>query len=146
QMALARQNIPLPLTQGADTKTDDYILPPGKLSVAQNVYVTSNGTVKKRWGHVSLGNATTAGGTLGAGPGLAAYQNELVAMHNTALCSYSAAQSAFAKKGSLFSCSVTQTQIARGAVTFSQQDSATNTTTGLQLVTWYNGTNILYSI
>ena len=61
---LVKTKIPIPLTNGIDTKTDDKQLPVGTLQSANNITFESPGKLIKRNGYKSLSTATTDSATI----------------------------------------------------------------------------------
>lgn len=149
-MALDKQVIPLPFSQGVDTKTDPKQVVIGKLLTLENGVFTSRLRIKKRFGLKALGLGNTVYGGLTSGRGMTAFRDELVifgqANLTESLFSYVEADDAFANRGAMYSVNVTQSQVVRSTANQTQQDSALHPT-GLQAFVWKDsGGGCRYSI
>ena len=72
-VTLRFENVPIAFKQGLDTKTDPKQVVPGKLLLLENAHFDSLGQLSKRNGYAELGTA------LGAGIGLASFEDSLLA-------------------------------------------------------------------
>ena len=66
-MALRRDNFPINVGQGLDTKTDPKHVIPGKLLLLENGVFKKRGRIDKRNGHTKLSPKTLDGTTLNSG-------------------------------------------------------------------------------
>lgn len=133
-MALAKQNVPVILGGGIDTKTDEKVVQPGRLLALENGRFTKIGTLTKRFGYDDL-NKTVLGGTdITAGKAVAAYFNELVLMDGQKLYSYVASNDAFADRGICTAVGVRSLDVIRN--TASQKLSDVATTRGVTVYAW----------
>jgi len=60
-MALQRQTLSIPISEGIDTKTDEKQVPAGKALALENVRFQKTGKLSKRFGLIALTNATSVG-------------------------------------------------------------------------------------
>ena len=60
-MALQRQTLSIPISEGIDTKTDEKQVPAGKALALENVRFQKTGKLSKRFGLVALTDATSVG-------------------------------------------------------------------------------------
>ncbi len=138
-MALQKQLVPVKLSSGIDTKTDQKQLIPGKLLSLQNG-VFSNGegnsgqAINKRPGYASLTN-------LSSGATLDTISNQVIAGDMSALNSYSPSSSSWTKCGNYLPLDTGNSTVTVGAanysISLSQVDSAY--LNGLYLYTWSVG-------
>lgn len=104
---LDRQVVPISFTQGVDTKTDEKLVIPGRLTLLENGIFTSGGKIKKRPGYNALSTQVLGGGSLSVGQGLYTYQDELLQFSGQKIFSYSSATSRWVDKGPAYSVNVT---------------------------------------
>ena len=104
-MTLNKQNVPVILGTGIDTKSDPKTLQTGLL-IAENVYVQRTGELRKRNGYTSLSQNVLGGDALTEGLKLATFDNELVLVNSRALYSYASEAGQWAAKGGVATSSV----------------------------------------
>lgn len=90
---LDKQVVSIPFTKGMDTKTDDKLVLPGTLTLAENAVFTKQGQVKKRNGYDALVKSYTYP------KGIADFGNELLAFANDKVYSYSENNTEWIDKG-----------------------------------------------
>ena len=73
-----KQNVPISLAQGVDTKTDFKQVVVGKLLVLQNGFFQTLQEIRKRFGYDALTNSIEGGGTISSGKGLTTFVDELL--------------------------------------------------------------------
>jgi len=134
-MPLERQQVPVTLVQGIDTKSDSKQQVPGSLIELENGRFTEPGKIRKRFGHDELGRGIIGGGTIASGAGLAAFRDELLASTGTKLYSYSEANDAWVENGDLFNVTLETENIIRNDRAQSAQDSCIHAS-GLQCFVW----------
>lgn len=71
-MVAVRQNVTVPFAQGLDLKSDDFQLPPGKLSILENATFSKLGAISKRTGH----DTVVSGSPLASGVGIGHYRGQ----------------------------------------------------------------------
>jgi hypothetical protein len=104
-MVLRRQNVPVVLGTGLDTKSDAKTLQAGLLT-AENVVVQKTGELRKRKGYTSLGIDVLGGDALAEGIRLATFDDEIVMLNSRSLYSYATTAMAWAAKGGVATSSV----------------------------------------
>lgn len=133
-MALDKQNIPINLGQGVDTKTDPKHVLPGKLLRLVNGRFRKRNRIEKRPGYALLSNLTVGGTALGEGDSLAVYKDELLQYNNQNLYSYSSNSQRWVDKGSAVSVVTKTDQIVNNTAEQTQCDSAVNN--GIGVYAW----------
>lgn len=117
--------IPIDFGGGTDTKTDPKAVVPGKFLRLENGIFTNPKRIAKRNGYTALGTNIANFGTLTSPQMVNGYNNELIAVDQNQLISYSSNQNAWVTKGSytsvdlgrtLFSEDVSSTGIADSAI------------------------------
>lgn len=140
-MALQRQNLPLVLTGGTDTKTDPKQVVAGKLLLCQNAVFTNPKELRKRPGATALSQNITGGLTnISVGQGLTTLNNELVLFSTTKLHTYNESLQNWVTKGTVVSSVVNQLSIDRSSGNDTGMDSAIHAS-GLAVFAWTNVVN-----
>jgi hypothetical protein len=122
---LERQNIPVSLAGGLDTKTDEKLVLPGRLTLLENGVFTKGGSVQKRNGYLNLGTSVLGGGTLPTLQALSNKDNELCGFGSDGnLYTFAQGQSAWVNKGYASGIKVTRNPITRNTAQQSRCDSA----------------------
>jgi hypothetical protein len=118
-------NVPISFAGGLDTKTDEKLVVPGKLTLLENGVFTKGGQIQKRNGYEALG-ASILGRTtsLTTGQALQTYDQELLTISENHVYSRSTSNDALVDKGSAFSVIVENDTIVRNAYQQSRVDSA----------------------
>lgn len=125
-------NIPVKMTNGIDTKSDPKSLQT-KLTVLQNASFQSPGQLIKRDGFQALTTNIIGGGSISAGVGLGAFQNQLTVMDGNSLYSYSQDANGFNNQGPMTICNLSSVNsVTRTIYSQSNPDSAYDPVTGLK--------------
>lgn len=134
---LQKQQVPIVLDKGIDTKTNKKQLQ-GKLLDLRNGIFQTGMEIRKRNGYIPLPS-------LGKGVMLATYNNELVTLDGTSLFSYSAATTTQVNKGALPTVSMGIQTVIRDNHQQTTQDMAVNG--NLQCFSWTDSSGgIRYSV
>lgn len=146
-MALQKQNVPILLGQGVDTKTDPKSVLPGKLLVLENAVLKTKNRIQKRNGYDALGTGVIGSATpVSEGQAIASYRGELVMFDGDSLLSYDQGNDAWVNKGSFASVHVSQRPVVRNTYVQTAQDSALHSS-GLQCFAWEDSQGgVRYSI
>lgn len=131
---LQRQVVPISFAQGVDTKTDQKLVVPGKLTLLENGIFTSGQTIKKRSGYQALNNATFDSTTITSAQGLFAYQDELLLFSGQKLYSYSDTSDKWLDKGPAYSVNVKSKTVFRNA--YEQLDGSLAVAKGVGVYSW----------
>lgn len=144
-MPLEKQNVPVALQYGVDTKSDPKQVIIGKLiSLVNGIFQTIK-EIRKRFGFTALTTATQSGGNLSAGVSLATYNNELIELDGTSLNSFNASGPNWVNKGPLLNVSISTSTVIRSSTQQFVSDSALGGS--LQAFAWNDSTlGIQYSI
>lgn len=126
---LIKQNIPLPLAAGVDTKSDPWQLDLGKFIELNNIVYTTDKMLQKRNGFAPLTTLPTEANTL------TTFSEALLALGDDALYSYSPETAQWYNKGSVVSLDLDTTSLVRSGTSQSQQDAAV-TSNGLICTVW----------
>ena len=105
-MALQRQLVTIPFSQGLDTKTDDKQVAPGKLTLLQNGVFTTAKKIRKRPGTSVKGTSIFGGGSIAAGTAIASLKDELLLDSGGSLYGWSGTEAAWILRGSIPNASV----------------------------------------
>lgn len=127
-MPLNKQNVSIALSQGIDTKTDPKEVVQGKLLTLNNGFFQTVGEIRKRNGYTQVGT------TLSSGNAVASYNNELIALDNSSLLSFSSAQSLFNSKGNKVAVDLSVKSIIKNTFQQTAPDSAY--ASNLQVFVW----------
>lgn len=133
-MALAKQTIPILLTDGLDQKTDEKLVLPSKLLELENGVFTKAGRINKRNGYDVLSTRIEDGGTITNGEALGVFNDELNMYSGTNLYSYSEATLGWKNKGFLTATIIESTPIVRNS--YSQTNPSTDYLNGLTCTAW----------
>ena len=146
-MALQRQMVPVSFVQGQDTKTDPKQVQLGKLLLLENATLVSPMQLKKANGFASLSRRILGDlvNKIEEAEGLSVLNNELLLASDSQLYSFSAANQAWAPKGTLLSTVVTQESIDRGPTGDLSADSAIHPS-GLRVFAWVTPAGVRYSV
>jgi 3D (Asp-Asp-Asp) domain-containing protein len=123
---LETQIVPVTFAQGLDTKTDEKLVVPGKLTILENGVFSVGQKIKKRNGYGSFSRNIVGGGTIVAGDGLVSFDNELCVFSNNRMYSYSQSNNAWLDKGACYSLEVGKKNIIRNAFQQANPDQAIN--------------------
>lgn len=125
-MPLQKQNLPITLNKGVDTKTDDKQSVPGSLVVLENGLFETINEIRKRPGNevlpVDILNSTDR---LDSGVTLSAYKNELLQTDGTALYSFTESAQRWDNKGTIVHVDMERTPVSLSESP--QNDSTINT-------------------
>jgi len=146
-MALEKALIPISLAGGIDTKTDEFQIIPGKLTLLENAKFQTAKKLRKVPGDSPL-SKSILGSTqkIGNAVQLSSFQQELVLNSGTNLYSYSADETAWSDKGLTFNVSLDTSPVIRDNYAQTSQDSATHST-GVQVFAWEDSQGgVRYSI
>jgi Tfp pilus assembly protein PilX len=124
-MALETQTIPLVFQQGVDTKTNEKVLPAGKLRGLENADMDKPGKFKHRPGKEELSTDVLGGTSLSNPKKLATFKDELLQFANSRLYSYSESNDAWVDRGPVAAVSVESKTLIRNTATQSHPDCAT---------------------
>jgi len=135
-MALQRQNVPIKISGGIDTKTDDKQVIPGRLLTLENGIYTSLERIKKRNGNIGLSQVIEGSvDPISQGSALATYKNELNLFTGTELYSFAESTQRWSDKGTASSFSISSKPIVRNTFQQTTPDVAQHSS-GLQVFTW----------
>lgn len=121
---------------GIDSKTDEKLVLPGRLTLLENGVFTKKSIVK-RFGYDKLGSTLVGGGSLPVSQKIALFNNEMNVFGSNSVYSYSPSLDQWANKGKLSSVVVSNTQIARNSYQQSKSDMALNY--GISVYAWADG-------
>ena len=133
-MALEKAFVPVDLSGGIDTKTDQKMVLPSSLTELENGVFTSGSTITKRKGYSKLGRQISGGSTISSGDALTRFQDELLLFSNSNLYSYSSGRDEWIDKGGSLSVTIGSTDLIRNDFEQSQPDVAYGN--GLFLTAW----------
>ncbi len=134
-MTLQFQNVSIPFTQGLDTKTDEKLVVPGKLTDLENGVFTEGGKIRKRFGHQTLGNRNLlTDESISEGNGLAVLDDEMILFGEDKLYTYSLNNDAWINKGSMASIKATSDKILDNTHEQTESDYAFNN--GVEVFAW----------
>lgn len=135
-MALQRQNVPVKISGGIDTKTDEKQVIPGRLLVLENGIYTSLERVKKRNGYLALPQSIeNTSSLITQGFALATFKNELDLFTGKELYSFSESTQRWTDKGIAASFSIESKPVVRDTYQQTTCDSAFHPS-GLEIFTW----------
>lgn len=135
-MALQKQNVPIKISGGIDTKTDPKQVVPGRLLTLENGIYTSLERIKKRNGYLALPkNIEGSSSLITQGAALATFQNELDLFTGTEIFSFSESTQRWSDKGTASSFSISSRPVIRNTYQQTTADAAMHSS-GLQLFTW----------
>lgn len=147
-MALEKQTISIPFSQGLDTKSDPKQLSFGKLTAISNGYFQTPGEIRKRNGFDQLTKNIEGGGSLSNAVALSAFQDSLVEMDGKSVYSYAPNRANWIKAhGILEPIDLSQRTVYRSPNYQQLPNSAFDPVSGLQIFIWSDAINgIQYSI
>jgi len=133
-MALVKQNVYLPFSQGIDTKIDKKQVVPGRLQVLENAVFTSVGEIQKRNGYSVLTKNVLDEDDFSNPRAIASFKDELLALTDSALYSYSPTSDRWVNKGRISKVFPESTPILRNIYTQSNVDALCKE--GLNVYVW----------
>jgi hypothetical protein len=123
-MPLEKAFVPVDLSGGVDTKTDQKMVLPSSLTELENGVFTSGSTITKRKGYSKLGRAIAGATSISSGDALTRFQDELLLFSDSNLYSYSSGRDEWIDKGGSLSVTVGSSDIIRNDYEQSQPDVA----------------------
>lgn len=143
---LQKQVIPVPLTGGLDTKTDDKSLPIPALTIAENARRDKAGKLQKRHGVKPLGlNIINSDLQIRGSDALGVYKDELLIFNKSKVYSYAECPDQVADKGSWVSAIVDTQDVTKNDFDQTQVDTAH--ICGLSIFAWEDSRGgVRYSI
>ncbi|HAT66715.1 MAG TPA: hypothetical protein DCS66_19350, partial [Flavobacteriaceae bacterium] len=99
-MPLQKQNVPLSLNQGLNTKIDPKQLPLGQFQVLENVNFDKENEFNKRFGYDVVSSKGIGGAALQAVTGIAKFKEQPIWISKDQIYSYSAASKVWNSEGS----------------------------------------------
>lgn len=126
-MALEKQVLTFPLTEGIDTKTDPKLVSMPKLLTLENARRDKAGRISKRYGHEALGSSIAAvdgGGSIENADALGTYDDELLIFSDQSIYSYSDNAGVSGYRGGCVSARASVKDIIRNDYEQNQVDSA----------------------
>jgi len=122
-MPLVKNKIPIPLSLGLDTKTDEKQQPIGTFHILENAVFDEPGKLKKRKGYDKVDLIDTDGNAISNNKKIQKFKDELVMFNDADLHSYSSTINQWSNKGNAFTVIPESTQILRNSVEQSMLDS-----------------------
>lgn len=110
-MALDKQKIAMPITDGIDTKGDEKTVLPTRFLELENVVFTTPGSLRKRYGYEALENKDLNLNSIDTGSAISGFRDELLLYSNSNLYSFSDAEQKWEGKGEIKFCSSSSLQI-----------------------------------
>jgi len=110
-MALEKQKIAMPITDGIDTKGDEKTVLPTRFLELENVVFTNPGSMRKRYGYEALNNQDLDLNSIETGSAISGFRDELLLYSNSNLYSYSDAEQKWEGKGEIKFCNSSSLQI-----------------------------------
>lgn len=137
-MALQKQLISVPITNGIDTKTDDKVRPMGKLNRIENAVFDKVLRLQKRNGYNDVSRITSDGfSQVQDIINISSFNSELLAFTQNNLYSQSISVDRFFNKGSVFNVLPTSVPVVRNSFEQSSLDSLV--VENLRVVCWQDG-------
>ena len=99
-MALQKNNVPLSLNQGVNTKVDPKQLPLGQFSNLENVNFDKEGEFNKRFGYDRVASSGIGGTALQTVTGIASFKKQPLWISKDQVYSYSPANDSWVSEGS----------------------------------------------
>lgn len=100
-MALQKQQLSLPMTQGLNTKVDDKQAPLGTLEILENVVFDTPGEYRKRTGYEAIDLETIDNLTINMPQKITTFKEELCVYNSTNFYSYSESIQKWSNKGTI---------------------------------------------
>jgi hypothetical protein len=110
-MALDKQKIAMPITDGIDTKGDEKTVLPTRFLELENVVFTTPGSLRKRFGYEALNNQDLNLNSIETGSAISGFRDELLLYSNSNLYSFSDAEQKWEGKGEIKFCSSSSLQV-----------------------------------
>jgi hypothetical protein len=110
-MALEKQKIAMPITDGIDTKGDEKTVLPTRFLELENVVFTTPGSIRKRYGYEALNNFDLSGNEITTGSAVSSFRDELLMYSDSKLYSFSEGEQKWESKGEIKFCSSSSLQI-----------------------------------
>lgn len=123
-MSLTKTIIPVLFKGGVNQKSPDKLVQSGEFVALENCVRRKTGRVDKRFGFSAMSTAIFGGGNLSNPQYLANFEDDVIALANDRLYSYSAANDVWLDKGAASTAQVTLTPVVRNAAVQSQPDVA----------------------
>lgn len=134
---LQKQNVPVPMSQGMETKTDKKQLQVGKLTLLQNGVFTTPNRISKRPGHDGLSQSVLNSSTaISSGRGVTGFKDELLMNSDSNLYSYAEGSQVWVNKGTFARVTLSSNSVTRNTYQQTVQDSAYHSASGLQCFAW----------
>lgn len=133
-MALAKQNIPVSLSQGINTKIDDKQAVAGTLTVLENMVFTTINMLRKRYGYNSLSSLEINGSAITNTKSITSFKNELNLYSDQRFYTHSDAIDRWVDKGRVFNIIPSSTPILRNS--YEQTGLAINCLTDVNVYAW----------
>ena len=133
-MPLEKAFVPVDLSGGIDTKTDQKMVLQSNLTELENGVFTSGSTITKRKGYSKVGRSIAGGSSISSGDALTRFQDELLLFSNSNLYSYSSGRDEWIDKGGSRSVTIESTDLIRNDYEQSQPDVAFGN--GLFCIAW----------
>lgn len=134
-MALAKAFIPVDLSGGVDTKTDQKMVLPSNLTELENGVFGDGSTITKRNGYTKLSRSVAGTTTqVSSGDALTGFQDELLLFSSSNLYSYVEGRDQWVNKGGSLSVTVSSTDLIRNDFEQSTPDFAYGN--GLYAAAW----------
>ena len=136
-MALQKQNVPLSLNQGLNTKFDPKQLPFGSFTNVENIRFDKEHEFNKRYGYDELSSFGVSDTSLQTVIGISQFQSQPLWISRDQIYSYSAAQDRWQQEGSYDSCIPTSTPIVQNG--FEQTNVEVAIALGYEVYVYYQG-------
>ena len=136
-MALQKQNVPLSLNQGLNTKFDPKQLPFGSFTNVENIRFDKEHEFNKRYGYDELSSFGVSDTSLQTVIGIAQFQSQPLWISRDQIYSYSSAQDRWQQEGSYDSCIPTSIPIVQNG--FEQTNVEVAIALGYEIYIYYQG-------
>lgn len=131
---LDTQPVEIPFTGGLDTKSDEKLVLPGKLTVLENGVFTKRGAIKKRHGYDLLPKDVLGSTALTAGEALGVSGLELLLFNKRTAYGWSANAQKWIDKGRVVPCVVSGREILRN--NYQQTNVESASANGITIFAW----------
>ena len=136
-MPLQKQNVPLSLNQGLNTKFDPKQIPFGSFTNVENIRFDKEHEFMKRYGYDELSSFGVSTTSLQSVIGIAQFKNQPLWISRDQVYSYSSAQDRWQQEGSYDSCIPTSLPIVQNG--FEQTNIEVAKALGYEIYVYYEG-------
>lgn len=143
-MALTKNVVPMSFSQGVETKSDPYQVPPGKLLLLHNARFQRSKSLIKRFGYTPISKSLSTGGEISSGISAFGYKKEALIQDNSSLYAYSNLND-WTKRSDLKNFDYSTQEVKSDGISKTNSVGSYDPITGIEIYIYSNNTGLYFT-